>query len=418
MKYALIVDGYNCGRQYRPYFEKKGVRCLHVQSTFELLCGADKFDNAPLDTENYVENFVYNGDLSALLQQLKPFAICGVIAGSEVGVELADLLCEKLCPQFANGSALSGARRNKFLMSAILQQHGLAAIPSFKSSTVVDIAKWLCTNHIPWPVVLKPAKGAGSEGVFVCNNLAQMQRAFKRNIKKINITNVVNEEVIVQPLIQGEEYIVNTVSYKGKHYHTHIWRSHKKQIHGTFVYDREVLLPLDGAIQQQLQAYVSSVCDALSIHFGASHAEVLLTATGPVLIEIAARVGGAVKVDFINACLGYNDIELVVNSYLDEKLFYEIINQFPFSQLKRGVVVELRSKSIGIISNINFEWIKKLSSLIKLSLNFDKGDLLPKTIDLMTSPGTLYLAHTDQAILEADYELIQQKMASIFDIGK
>src|SRR3990167_10081717 len=127
MKKVLIVDGFSTGKHYAAAFKNLGYSCIHLHSSpsFNVL----QDDLTPSDYDFMLVN---NGDREEILhiaEQLRPSI---VIPGCEYGVELADYLSEKLS-LISNGSKLSLARRNKFVMQEQVARMGLRSVRQFKT---------------------------------------------------------------------------------------------------------------------------------------------------------------------------------------------------------------------------------------------------------------------------------------------
>ncbi len=410
---AVIVDGYGPAKYFPQYFKKHGYECIHVQSTLEPLPALSIFN-----LNDYLINIIHDGNLQNTRNKLIDYAarkhksiIC-VIPGIEPGVLLADQLSESL-NLFSNGTEKSKARRDKFLMTEELVKHGIATVKYFKSNELDSILFWIQQNTV-WPVVLKPLDSAGTNGVYVCQNPVEVEIAFNQIYKKVNNMGLINNEVLVQSFLKGKEYIINSVSFAGKHYISDIWYGRKKYISGHgFIYDREELLPYSGNTQDQLVSYVKTVLDALSIKYGPSHSEVMMTENGPVLIESGARIGGGVNPAVSDECLGHNQIELTVLAYTNPPLF-DRQTVGPYQLKKEGMWVILASDYEGIVLDTTYlDPLKNLPSVRQMNIKVSPSDRLSKTLCLSTSPGSFHLAHQDKSIIERDYQTI----LSVFNNG-
>src|SRR5262249_49080320 len=138
-----------------------------------------------------------------------------------------------------------------------------------------------------------------------------------------NVLSLVNEAVLAQELIAGEEYVIDTVSWDGEHRPAAFWRYGKPAPEyatvGLFV--TKELLPFEGALQEELFDYVRGVLDAVGIRFGPGHAEVKVTSEGPMLIEVAARLHGGPKAhEMCRAAFGGSQLDLVVDAYIERRL--------------------------------------------------------------------------------------------------
>ena len=256
------------------------------------------------------------------MKAIKYKPIKAVITGLESGINLADLLSERLATP-TNGTVKTQARTDKFQMAEALSASGLKTAKYFKSNDFNKILYWI-KNNTTYPVVLKPLSSGGTDGVFICMDDTEAKEAFKNILSSPkSLFGKKNVEVLVQSYLHGTEYIVNTVSCNGFHYVTDIWEYKKRLINGKPIYDRELLLSSNGSIQSMLIPYVFNVLDALDIKYGAAHHEVMLTKDGPVLVEVGARVGGNVVPQLHSEILHHNQAELSIYSYLSPKLFKE-----------------------------------------------------------------------------------------------
>lgn len=217
-RFGIIVDGYSTGSGFAREFLKYNILCVHVQTQLNI----PKVYSHTYNSADYEANYIFNDNLNFIAQQLKRYQPEFVIAGAECGVEFADILSEYLeLP--GNDTQLSPCRRNKYLMQERVKSKGLKSIPSFEATTLKDAINWAIEQN-SWPLVVKPLASAGGEGVKVCYNLAEIKAAYHDIMStKINMLGFENIAVILQYYIQGHEYVVNTVSYAGKHKFCELW---------------------------------------------------------------------------------------------------------------------------------------------------------------------------------------------------
>lgn len=408
---AVIVDAYGAARSFPFFFNKNGVISFHIQSTSKPLPAL-----SVIDTSDYYDSIVHQGDVYETATRIRKIAntvggeiIC-VIPGVEPGVILADQLSEIL-GVVTNGTHKSSARRDKFLMAEMLSSNMVSTPSYFKSSNLDEIISYAKSSS-NWPLVIKPLNSAGSNGVFVCNSIDILKKAYAEIIGKTNNMGIINEEVLIQSFLSGSEYMVNSVSHNGVHYTCDIWYARKIFLHDRgFIYDRNELLPASSEISIQLTNYTKTVLDALDIKNGPSHAEVIITSSGPVLVEVGARISGVAAPDYHNQLLGHNQVELAVESYVNPEKFLSYISK-PYQVKRNGMQICLISKKDGMIKSIPF--INNLNDLVSLyntTLKIKEGDYLRKTIDLSSCPGFCDLIHDDRSLLETEYGLITQRFA-------
>lgn len=406
MKLCIIVDGYSAGRQFPKALQERGIHSLHVQSSTDVFTSLARFDE-----RDYDSHFIYLGDIEKLISDITHFLgadneISCVIAGSEPGVELADLLSERLGLLTSNGTSFSRARRNKLEMRDTVKRAGLATPLYCVSSDLSEINGWIAENT-SFPVVVKAIESAGTDGVFICHTPEQVSHAFLSIVGHKNIFGVSNTRVLVESYLHGEEYVVNSVSCNGKHKINDIWLYRKKMMGDRKVYDRETLLDFDGAVQSVLVEYAHRVLDALAIKYGPSHAEIMLTDAGPILVEVAARVSGATNIVVSRECVGHDAINLTIDSYIDQENFYRELS-CPGKVRKYGMVIDLATEQAGVVEGEIFtENLSSLLSLKNMIIKKKVGDTVVPTTDLLNSPAKFHLVHEDPGQLERDYEVIQ-----------
>ena len=120
-------------------------------------------------------------------------------------------------------------------------------------------------------VVIKPTRNAGSFGVTMCSNEKEIENAIESTLgsKGYLGDKKTTELVIQEKKILGDEYIVNTVSHKGVHRVTTIWKYYKKQTNdGNYIYDyMDSVNELDISHAEMVE-YAYKVADAIGIEYG------------------------------------------------------------------------------------------------------------------------------------------------------
>ncbi|EOD17007.1 hypothetical protein EMIHUDRAFT_118788 [Emiliania huxleyi CCMP1516] len=138
-----------------------------------------------------------------------------------------------------------------------------------------------------------PVEGAGSDGVTICNSAAEVRLAFGKLEGTKNILGLDNYAVLCQEYLEGDEWVVDTVSRAGEHKVVALWKYDKRDYHGSPVVYHGMRLhnvEADEPLLRGMVAYVTAVLDALGITDGAMHSEIMATARGPVLVEHGAWV--------------------------------------------------------------------------------------------------------------------------------
>lgn len=408
---AVVVDGYSTGASLAPRFAQAGLRSVHVSTGLP-----PPFYRRTFRPEDYVGHVDGAGDLDATLAALRGFEIAFVLPGAETGVPLADRLSERLS-DVTNGSALSRARRDKHAMAQALCAAGLDAVRQVKTASLERAQAWAC-EHDDWPVVVKPVDSAGTDGVVFCADPDELTAAFTRQLGRPNALGVSNGELLVQEQLRGRQFFLNTISWDGLHHVSEIWRDTRRRVQGAgMVCDREDLLPRHGPEQDAVADYVVRVLDALGIHFGAGHAEVMLTDRGPVLIECAARMQGTLLAEAVDRCTPSHPT-VTVEAYLDPASVARRAAR-PYELKAHATCVALISQQTGrIVSCELLRRLEQLPSYFGQIAMLGVGARITRTVDLFSSPGTVYLVHSSAGQFTRDYQRLRElEQEGLFEIA-
>ncbi len=218
--------------------------------------------------------------------------IDGIITISDYPVNTIAYVCERLdLPGLSSMAAEIST--NKYLQRKLLKEKGLNT-PDFKQFSEFHEVPEAIENW-NYPLIVKPLDSSASRGVSIIRNFSQCQEAFieARSFSKTN-------RVMIEEFIEGKEYSIESLTQNGI---THIIAITEKFIMDDsryFVEERHIIpAALEQSQKEEISAYVLDIIKAFGIDHSATHAEVKLTSSGPVLIELGARVGG----DFITSDL-------------------------------------------------------------------------------------------------------------------
>ena len=157
-------------------------------------------------------------------------------------------------------------------------------------------------------------------------------------------------------------------------------------------------------------AYVDTVLQALGIRYGAAHAEVIMTDAGPTLVEIAARLNGGMNPAFHDHCLGANQADLTALAYTRAERFLELYGGRVYRKRSEAIVLHTSTTCDGVVEAIDQKVVDHISALPTvraLTLKLAPGRRIRPTVDLLTSPLLVYLAHQDPSRLIADCNKIE-----------
>ncbi|MFC9932115.1 ATP-grasp domain-containing protein [Streptomyces sp. NPDC127190] len=394
--HVVIVDSYAPTRLLAAQFEKAGASLVRVQSTVEV----PEVYRSSFDVDNYVENIIHRGDLAQTVAAVRRYRPVAVVAGGEIGVELADALSEALGLP-TNGTALSEARRDKYVMIETLRAAGVPAARQLLVRDEDELVAW--HESIGGRVVLKPVRSAAGDNVSFCDTPEESVAAYRRILGAPNVFSEVNTAVVAQEYLAGTEYMLNTVSRDGVHHVCEIWRTTRILANGVQdLNDSAYLTASRGDVQDRLADYARRVLDALGIQHGPAHVEIKMTNAGPVLVEVGARICGGNLPYYAQLAAGESQLDWSVDAYLDPERFHARAHE-DYQRQQVVANVALVSPVEGVLRGYrDLDAIRNLDSFKDLSIYVQPGDRISRTVDDTTYPALMWLMHETEEVVLRD----------------
>ncbi|SDD39617.1 ATP-grasp domain-containing protein [Actinokineospora iranica] len=393
-----MVDVYAPTVPLAQAFLDAGATVVRVQSTV----AAPPVYRAHPDLGMFAGNVVHTGDFAATRAAVAAYGPDLVITGGETGVELADQLSEALGLP-SNGTALSPARRDKFLQNETVRAAGLRATRQLMVTDEEKLRAWHA--EIGGRVVVKPVRSAGNDGVTFCATPDESVAAYRSILGSTNIFAQRNEAVVAQEYLVGTEYAVNTVSSHGRHRATDIWRYAKMTVNG--VVDRHAGVfstPVDDV--PDVVEYGFAVLDALGVRHGPAHLEIMSTPDGPCLVEAGVRLCGGGAAYYAALAGGESQLEWTVDAYLRPERFAER-HRRPHQVRQHVVTAYLTSPVAGVLEEYPLlDQVRALPSFHKEHIGVRPGERLPRTVDDSTEPLMIGLAHPVAQVVADDFRAV------------
>jgi biotin carboxylase len=403
---AIIVDPYSTASELPTVFAGRGVACVAVLSTPE----PPEIALASWHPADFARIYRYAGDVDALASAVAAEDPLCVIAGVDFAVELTDALVDRLRPGTGNVSVLSAARRDKYRMAMALRDAGVPHLRQACSSRPEDIEAWIGANRLDErPLVVKPPRSSGTEDVYLVRPGEDWRPYFDHILGKTNSLEERNHAVLVQEFAAGVEYMVDTYSVDGEHGLVETCRYTKQARDDRIgIYDCADYLAPDEPEVGVLFAYTRRVLDALGFRNGPCHAEVMLTARGPVLIEVGARTAGGPHQEMSRLATGDCQVDRCVRHHVDGAFR-------PGYELLRHVKIAVLSspRSGTLLNGEVLEALDRLPTVHATHLRFATGDRVPATVDLFSSLGHVVFAGDDERQIRADYDALKRLEAQL-----
>lgn len=400
---VAVVDPYSTGAQIAAVLAERGVETVAVLATRPFAAT----HRARLNCDEYLHVHTYAGDIEATGRILEALGVGAVMAGCESGVVLADQLARALKVR-GNDPATSGLRREKYAMAEALRAFGLSHPRTIAACSVRE-ARRAAQLIGSWPVVVKPLDSAGSDQVTFARTMAEVVRAASAILASNNIFHAANEAVICQQYLAGRQFAVNTVSRSSAHRLVEVWADTRTGLSGNrMIYDRmDLVAPGDPRVLE-LYSYVNRCLDALGIDEGPAHSEVMLTEAGPVLIETGARVQGGDSVALMRAATGTSHTDAAVEALLGGPAPRRAGKRPALYPYRPVTQLFLQAPPDAMVAGPDaLERLLAIPGVTGLVSPLHPGTPVAQTIDLLTSPGTVYLTGRERKAIESAYERVR-----------
>ena len=347
-----------------------------------------------------------NPNYDEILAKVRTLNPALVVAGSEFGVDLATRLAADLGLP-GNPVESIPAMTEKPAMHQALKDYGIRYIHGEVVTNEEDAIAFYRELDNEY-VVVKPARGAGSQGVYMCCGEEEMLEGVRRHFKQC-IDHGNEPSVLIQERIDGEEYVVNTVSCNGEHRIVTVGKYDKyKMDNRTIAYNYfRYVTNLDIGNSRLLQ-YACQVADAIGIKYGPIHGEYMVDEKGPVLIEVNCRpMGGGLERKYSELISGQHETDSALDSYLDPDKFHYDAQQ-PYRLKRCGVSKDLvLAKDTLINSAPVLQICMRLKSYYSATFGeIGRTNILSETTDMETEAGLIYLLHDDESQVRYDCELL------------
>jgi biotin carboxylase len=246
-----------------------------------------------------------------------------------------------LDPEAAHRASQKIVRQSRFLQSGVPAPRFAAAC---SAEEAIDRA-----GSLGWPVVVKPADGAGSRGVQKVSGPEEMRRAVE-----ILGAHSRTRQFLIEEFLSGSEHSIEGIVIDGEiHWTGFSDRNYeKKEIYPPFFLEDGDTLPtsLSAGMVEQVEEAASAAVRALGIDWGPVKGDILIDRSGPRVLEMAARLSGDY---FCNETVplhnGVDLVEAVMSLSLGESVDARLLRP----KFSRGVALRYVWPAPGRVVSIN-----------------------------------------------------------------
>ena len=224
-------------------------------------------------------------DIDAVVQTAKDFQQDGIMTlATDMPMRSIAAACQALnLPGISPDVALKSTDKGEMIKA--FEAHGVAHPWYYILSDLPNQQDVL--NKITYPCISKPTDNSGSRGVMLIHNQEELLEAVQYSSQ-----NGRSGAVIIEEYMQGPEVSVEIMVLKGT--------AHVLQVTDKLTTGAPHFVEMGHSQPSQLKAddldkirqLACSAVMAVGIQEGPAHVEIILTETGPKMVELGARMGG------------------------------------------------------------------------------------------------------------------------------
>ena len=297
-------------------------------------------------------------DIPAVIEAAKRHQINGVMTlASDMPMRTVAAVSKELgLVGISEETALKAT--NKACMRQALLEHNVPIPKFFKVSDKQTYDQ--VVSQFECAFIVKPADNSGSRGIFMIEDLSDAQTIahayeYSRQFSR-------NGDVVVEEYMSGSEVSVETLSVNGI---CHVIQITDKLTTGAphFVEMGHSQPTQHGEeIARRIREVAIAANKAIGISNGPSHTEIIITAEGPKIVELGARLGGdCITTHLVPLSTGVNMVECCIKIALGEEPDVQ-------SKFSKGSAIRYFQQKVGKITQItgvadaqNIEGVKQLS---------------------------------------------------------
>ena len=240
-----------------------------------------------------------------ILKKCREIRICGIcsIASDLAAITVNYIACALGLPGNTMEATLKST--NKHLMRLAFEEAG---DPSPRSILVEDAAQ-AEGLALQYPVIIKPTDRSGSRGI--CK--VEMEDELKPAICAA-MENGFEKKALIEEYVEGQEYSVEYISYKGMHHFLAITVKYTTGAPHYIETGHREPAPVSAETLENVKKVCNHALTTLGIENSASHTEVKIRADGTIrIIEIGGRMGGdCIGSDLVQLSTGYDFVRMVI----------------------------------------------------------------------------------------------------------
>ncbi len=219
-------------------------------------------------------------------------------------------------------------------------------------------------DRIMYPCIMKPTDNSGSRGVVLCHDVEELNREYEYTRAESR-----GGAIIIEEYLQGPEFSIEVMVVDGE---PHVLQITDKLTTGAphFVemgHSQPTRQPEN--VQKQIRDLAVRACKAVGISNGPAHVEMILTASGPKMVELGARMGGdCITTHLVPLSTGIDMVGSTIKLACGEKIDIE-------PKIHKGSAIRYFKTRCGVIKSITgIEEAKRIAGVKEISIVHQIGE--------------------------------------------
>lgn len=251
------------------------------------------------------------------------------------------------------------------------------------------------SQHLHFPVIVKPRDNSGSRGVKLCRTMEELQASMAEALEVSKL-----DTVLVEEFIEGPEYSIESLHHDGKS--EVIQFTEKKTTEYPYNVELGHIQPanISKENQQKIREIVDKIGAALHFENCPSHTELKINERGIFVIETSPRLGG----DYITSTLTPLSTGVNLEDELLRMALGEEIDPLPKSVQYSGVRFFAFEEGSIIKHAPNVDFVKNWPHVVDFSFNLKEGDKVNRITSSLNRYGHLTLIAGNRESIDDAFE--------------
>ncbi|WP_329583429.1 hypothetical protein [Streptomyces sp. NBC_01361] len=355
---------------------------------------------APEVHGEFARTVLHDGGLRRTVRQLRMHQVRAVVAGSPMGVALAERLARELeLP--GNDPASTPARCDLGAQTKALAEHGITAPRMLHTTSLTEAQEWTRFCALPTYEVA-PADTGVEVRARVCRTAQEIAEAWQSVSGALPRRGGRRPALVIREYLPGRRYVVHSLSGRGEdgtpeHTVTDAWA---QSFTATGELDRMDLMSRHGLLPRVLSLYVLQVLGALEVSTGPLRCEIAyLPERGPVLLNARAFPEISAAGHCARTALGSDAFRDAAHAAIFDRSRRPVRSPGPLHLTR----IRLLPTADGVLDR----WLLRTITTLPTVTHADSTLMARAEVRSGVCPGEIVLRSSDEGAIEADFRVIR-----------